>query len=261
MSEQDTDTKECPFCAETIKAKAKKCKHCGEFMPGFSRADTLRQLGDSVRGDKMDIGDVKDAGGVAVGRQAQALQSGDIGGSLIQAQGDVTLGKDLREEQFRLALNWDGRSSLRSFDLSQRDLSEVVLAQADLRGADLSGANLYQADLRGAQLEKANLRGAKLNRANLGEAKLYKADLSGATIAFASLYKAFLMEANLSEARLIKTSLTEATLYQADVRRANLRGADLRGTDLTEVDLQGAIYDDDTKWPEGFVPQPAIDEL
>ena len=27
------DTKECPFCSEEIKTTARKCKHCGEWLP------------------------------------------------------------------------------------------------------------------------------------------------------------------------------------------------------------------------------------
>ena len=33
IEEQQNDTKECPFCAETIKAKAIVCKHCGRDLP------------------------------------------------------------------------------------------------------------------------------------------------------------------------------------------------------------------------------------
>lgn len=38
---------------------------------------------------------------------------------------------NVRERQYRMALNWDGSTSLRGFDLSYRDLSKV-----NLRGAD-----------------------------------------------------------------------------------------------------------------------------
>lgn len=32
MQKDEIKQKECPFCAENINAKAKKCKHCGEIL-------------------------------------------------------------------------------------------------------------------------------------------------------------------------------------------------------------------------------------
>jgi hypothetical protein len=40
MMEQERATKPCPFCAETILADAKKCKHCGEFLDETIRPKT-----------------------------------------------------------------------------------------------------------------------------------------------------------------------------------------------------------------------------
>jgi Pentapeptide repeats (8 copies) len=49
-------------------------------------------------------------------------------------------------------------------------------------------------------------------------------------------------------------------LRRADLRRADLRNvvfaeSDLRGAQLEGVYLEGAVYDDVTRWPEGFDPK------
>lgn len=89
----------------------------------------------------------------------------------------------------------------------------------------LAGASLRSAALAGAYLQRAGMRGADLLKADLQLADLQGADMRG-----------------------------------ADMRGVNLRGADLRGTDFREarlqrVDLSHALYDDATRWPNGFDPK------
>ena len=89
-----------------------------------------------------------------------------------------------------------------------------TLAHASLVGAALSGA-----DLHGAAMSSADLHGADLRLADLGAADLRNADLRN-----------------------------------ANLRGADLCGADLRGARLHRADRQHALFDERTRWPDGFDP-------
>lgn len=167
-------------------------------------------------------------------------------------------------------------------DLSQANLIEAHLDRADLRGAvlnfaKLNGTKLNSADLRGTTLRGATLTGAKLNFAELNEAKLDLAKLNGATLFLATLNGADLRGAKLTGAEMTGAKLLLAELNEADLRGAEMTGAELNGATLTGAKLNGAtltgaeltgaklddhyagspIYDEHTKFPEGYDPEAA----
>jgi uncharacterized protein YjbI with pentapeptide repeats len=238
--------------------------------------------GDRVGGDKITTGDISDVSGAGIGKKAQGLSAGNVSGSVIQAQGDVTIGRSQRDEQYDVALNWDGQRRMRGYDLAGRDLSGLNLANSDLRGADLVGTDLSKTDLSDADLSGAKLRGAKLAESDLSRAVLNGADLEDANLWNAKLINARLLDrtimlhANLTGANLYKVKIFAGVLHGAHLNNANLRqaevladvsnadlsGADLQGADLSKVgtiwqvmSLVGAKYDGDTKWPDGFNPK------
>jgi uncharacterized protein YjbI with pentapeptide repeats/uncharacterized RDD family membrane protein YckC len=164
-------------------------------------------------------------------------------------------------------------------DLRRATLNRANLSNARLVGAKLGSAQLVGADLRGAVLENASLTGADLGEAKLNEANLYAASLSrviaiGTQLSFANLTKtnwqgsdlsgAYLDRANLTNANLSATRLTGAILRSAQMNGVNLRNADLsladlRGANLTGADFQGAILAPSKQDPaDQFVQTPAM---
>jgi Pentapeptide repeats (8 copies) len=93
-----------------------------------------------------------------------------------------------------------------------KDNGFTNVCKFDLRNTDLRGAEFWNAHLEWADFWGAHLEGAQFWGAVLSNAKLEHAHLAG----------------------------------------ANLRGAKLDGASLKNADLKGAIFDWDTKWPEGF---------
>ncbi|GJD22934.1 pentapeptide repeat-containing protein [Rivularia sp. IAM M-261] len=175
-------------------------------------------------------------------------------------------------------------ANLEYADLSGANLYRANLTDANFYGADLSGANLYRANLTdakfysanlsgvnlkdanfyGADLSSANLSNAHLNGVNLSNAKfgstnftnahLNGADLSTRKLSTVKFSFANLSGANLNGADLQKTDLRSANLSGANLIRADLQETDLRSANLSGAKLQGLIYNEETKFPYGFLP-------
>ena len=96
-------------------------------------------------------------------------------------------------------------------------LKQYEAGERNFRKEDLSNANLFEADLQGINLSHACLVGTDLRGANLNRANLAEADLR------------------------------DSCLIKADLRSANLEG----------TKLEGAIYDEDTEFPNNFDPEAA----
>ncbi len=99
--------------------------------------------------------------------------------------------------------------------------------------------NLAHTHVLGIDLSEKCLEGAKLTGANLTRAKLMRADLS---------------DADLVRARLTGANLTCANLTGADLPLVDLTGAKLGGAILDGAIVNAVVYDQSTRWPEGFTP-------
>ena len=156
---QPNETKRCPFCDEEIRIKAVICKHCRQWMPGYTYESAIRDL---VIQNQVTVREVS------------------------------TVEEDMksREGQRKLALAWaagDKTLSFQGFDLSAQDLKGIDLSGADVRGTDIRETDLSGANLSGAKLSKANLFRSNLARANLRKIKLTDAYLRDANVEYDDL--------------------------------------------------------------------------
>jgi hypothetical protein len=76
------------------------------------------------------------------------------------------------------------------------------------------------------------------------------------TISYADLDGATLTGADLSGA-----TLTKANLYRATLTKADLRGATLTKADLSGATLDGAVTDDRTVMPQGYLQEQSRPSL
>jgi uncharacterized protein YjbI with pentapeptide repeats len=99
-------------------------------------------------------------------------------------------------------------------------------------------------DVHGRRLVRAELRGKIFSNAVFDDADLTEADLRGADLSHASMKRTF-----LTGARLDGADLTGAALDGAYLIGAELPGSILEGTTFSD-----AIWDQATRWPQGFRP-------
>jgi uncharacterized protein YjbI with pentapeptide repeats len=155
-------------------------------------------------------------------------------------------------------------------DYHDQDLKERDFSNASLNGANFSDAILSSAKFNKASLKKANFKGADLTGTSFPDADLTEADLRETTL------KGYCSYTNFSKANF--EGITLQFGYGCKYRGANLKkckisgqgdhnmdgsGADLRGANLRAVTTlslarwKGALYDEDTAFPDGFDPAAA----
>jgi uncharacterized protein YjbI with pentapeptide repeats/uncharacterized RDD family membrane protein YckC len=165
-----------------------------------------------------------------------------------------------RSDLSRATLN---RANLSNTRLIDANLSSTQLVGADLTAAVLENASLTGADLSAAKLNEANLYGARLGRVTaigtqLSYANLTKTDWQGSDLSGVYLDRANLSNANLSATRLTGAILRSAQLENANLQNADLSHADLQGANLAGADFQGAILAPTKQDPaDQFVQTPA----
>jgi uncharacterized protein YjbI with pentapeptide repeats len=163
-----------------------------------------------------------------------------------------------------------------SVDLNHHDFAELHLNGANFSDVGLKGANFSKASLKNANFSKARLENANFKGADITSAIFTDADLTGADLRETTTKGSHCEGANFSKANLegLSFALGFGCKYNGanlrmckisgrgdtrqDFCRADLRGANMRAvTTLATALLKGAIYNEDTAFPDGYDPAAA----
>jgi Pentapeptide repeats (8 copies) len=151
-----------------------------------------------------------------------------------------------RSPDIQLALDIIG-AERKLLPKSEEKTYAAFLTDVDLRGADLGNLHLSRADLRGAVLDYAD------SRVDRRQPNSSYPDLSGASLQGASLRCAHLEGTKFQDAKM-----DGADLRGADLRKFPPRTPDGESTQenakLDGASLTGAIWNEQTQWPDNFDP-------
>jgi len=137
--------------------------------------------------------------------------------------------------------------------LNQRNLV-IELSGANMRNADFFKVDFDEVDLSGVDFQQSvlmyvNFQRSSLKRSDLSNSKLYVVEFDGA---------------DLAGLRAIGTSFAFTDFAGANLCGASFKGIDPKATSISEAkelsavftacNFEGAVYDHETTWPDGFDP-------
>jgi uncharacterized protein YjbI with pentapeptide repeats len=159
-----------------------------------------------------------------------------------------------------MGVNFSG-SNLRGASLISSLLEEADLRNADMREARIQNTSFTDAKITGVQWTGAIFdRNTKWPQGfnhlaagmigpwiNMSGQNLISRDLSGLDLMGVNF-----SGSNLRGANLASSLLEEADLRNADMREARIQNTSFTDAKITGVQWTGAIFDRNTKWPQGF---------
>lgn len=184
----------------------------------------------------------------------------------------AAVGMDAKNSQFKNAnfsdSNTGGDISASTFE--QANFSNANWTFGHIKDTSFIGANFSKAkltiynEITNTDMSKANFEGAyvqrligvkidgaNLNHINTNNFHPYHSDFSSVDLSGYDLSNGDFRSINLRDAKLINSNLSGSDLTPWG-EPADLRGADLTRANLTQTKLFFALYDCQTKFPEGF---------